>query len=99
MTNERDREIAAQILKQLGARAMFMMGARNPVAVPHGVEMKISSPVGNRLMITLEGTDTYSIGVYKQRGQYYTQSAAISDVYSNNMHRVISDMTKLALSL
>lgn len=89
-------EIANTILWQLGGITLSMLGAKDEVALPDGVQFRIrGSKKGNKLVIKLDPDDTYVVEFWKIRGINFTLVEKASGVYVDSLHKVIESMTGL----
>jgi len=103
----RNREIAEEILRQLGGNLFVAMtGAKDLMAIDDG--LMFSLPRGfaknsiNKVRIVLTPMDTYTVEFWKiGTAPRYTQTqiSKHDDIYVEDLRRVISDETGLALSL
>lgn len=92
--------VANTIAAQIGARAFFMMGTRQKSGDANSLRFDIrGSPRGNRICVTLDASDTYTVQLLKVRGLHAGVVAENEGVYSDMLHAIIEEMTGLALSL
>ena len=99
----------AIILDQLGRRALFMLGAKDLMAIEDrkGLRFKVGRNAKgvNRVDIVLADDDTYTItfsSVRKQRGSYVHDVKVLAQetmVYADSMHRTIETHTGMYTSL
>lgn len=99
----------AIILDQLGKRALFMLGAKDLVAINDrkGLRFKIgrNSKGVNRVEIVLADNDTYTVtfsSVRKPRGSYISDVKVLTEcemVYAESLHATIEVHTGLYTSL
>jgi len=109
-----NKQIAITILKQIGGKVLFMIGARKPksmIALDNGVIFKVgkNSKRINKIKITLNSMDTYdveywhsvkSFKVYKQ--EFEDKSKLISSesgIYNDGLRDSIERNTGLYTSL
>lgn len=93
-------EIATEIARQIGGRAFYMMGTRSRVAVDNGLWFDVRGSVRvNRVQVTLDASDTYTVKFMKQRGQTCKTVSESDGVYCDMLQGVIEQATGLALSL
>ena len=101
----RSKEIADEILRQLGGRRFLVMtGARNLLAFDtldaerKWPGLQVQFPHGNAkvMRIALAPDDTYVIQFMTRAGRITKE---MDDIYSEVLQRVVSDYTGLALSL
>jgi hypothetical protein len=101
----RSKEIADEILRQLGGRRFLVMtGARNLLAFDtldaerKWPGLQVQFPHGNAkvMRIALAPDDTYVIQFMTRAGRVTKE---MDDIYSEVLQRVVSDYTGLALSL
>jgi|ERR1035441_7458917 hypothetical protein len=92
--------VANTIAAQIGARAFYMMGTRQKFGDSDSLRFDIrGSPRGNRICVTLDASDTYTVQLFKVRGLSARVVAEHSDVYNDMLRPIIESMTGLALSL
>jgi len=106
--------VARTILSQIGGnRALMMIGATKAGAVVVGDNCVTIATKGcrrgNRVKITLDPSDTYTVSLLKQTGGRLSRKTCTvspvkvvetrSDVYNTNLVAVIEAMTELYLSL
>lgn len=95
-------EVANIIAQQIGARAFFMMGTQHKLGTENSLIFNIrGSKEFNKITVTLDlGSDTYVVTFYKvNRMAHILAEKSVSDVYAEDLNRIISDYTGLALSL
>lgn len=100
--NQNSLQVANIIAQQIGARAFFMMGTRCKVGSEHALQFDIRGcSEFNKVCVTLDmGSDTYVLKFMKvNRMGHVLRSKEIADVYAEDLNRIISDYTGLALSL
>lgn len=91
--------IAATIQKQVGSRALYMLGAYNLIDHGDALSFKFKgSRKANHLKITLAGDDTYTMTFIKIRGYDFKSVHEVSGVYVDSLHAVIEDTTGLYTS-
>lgn len=92
--------VAETIRAQIGNMAFRMMGASNLAGSEHSLTFKIKgSRTVNRVQVTLDPSDTYTIGFFKTRGHSIRLVASVEDVYVDNLRGIIEQNTGLYLSL
>lgn len=96
--------IANTILQQLGGHKFTVMtGAKNLIGLSDGLSLRLPSNFAtdgiNYIRITLSPADTYDIEFARIRGLKITPLGSIDGVYCDDLRRIISDKTGLALSL
>lgn len=104
-----DKFVATTILKQIGHKALFMLGATGKpiVALPNGVIFKVgrNSKRINKIKILLNGMDTYDIEFWYNAfslKEYKDKSKLISTsegVYFDQLRTSIETHTGLYTSL
>jgi hypothetical protein len=101
-------EVANTITERLGGRKFTAMtGARNFLGDANSVSFRLPGAGGfckngiNYVKITLDPSDTYTIGFYRIRrnSQAMTEVAAYHGVYFDTLQEVFSRETGLAVSL
>jgi hypothetical protein len=94
-------KVAQTIAKQLGRRALFMIGAKNLVAGEDRLGMKLGRNAGrwSHLSIVLNGLDLYDFTFYKFYNCKVIREKTVPNVYCDMMHQVIETETGLATSL
>ena len=97
---ERDKEIAKNILIQLGGRAKLnmMTGAYDFYAVPSGVVFKIKNKKANFIRITLNAKDLYNISIGRIHGSSFKIIVEANDLYDDMLIPVIEKYTGMFLS-
>jgi hypothetical protein len=99
-----DITIAQTILQQIGSRRFIVMtGASGFVGHKDGLAFRLPSRFAtdgiNYIRIYLNPMDTYDLEFGKIWGAKYTQINKIDGVYVDDLRRIISETTGLALSL
>jgi hypothetical protein len=92
--------IAREIFRQLGGnRFSVMTGSKNYTSIGNGLQFSLPKRYNgiNKISITLEGDDTYTV-----RGYYFSVSKLtcdmvqeVSGVYCENLQEVFTSMTGL----
>ncbi len=95
------RETGNEIVKQLGNKALFMMGVKkNIMLIDNGISFKIrGSRKGNYLTITLNAMDTYDISLHRVSIKGIKEVKRVDGVYNDQMRSIIEKITGLYLSL
>lgn len=72
--SQKNKEIAAEIISQLGGigRLNVMTGAYNFVAIDNGVQFQIKNPKANVIKIQLNSKDLYDLEIGRMRGLKYS---------------------------
>ena len=93
--------IAQTIAKQLGRKALFMIGAKNLIAGKDYLQMRLGKNSGNwnALKIALNGLDLYNMTFYKIRKLTITKEKTVDNIYCDQLHDIIEDETGLKTSL
>ena len=92
--------VANTIAAQIGARAFYMMGTRQKFGDSDSLRFDIRGSVrGNKVVVTLDASDTYTVQLFKVRGLASRMVVENSGVYNDGLRQVIEGMTGLALSL
>lgn len=100
MTTTNVLTVANTIAAQIGSRAFYMMGTRQKLGDSYSLRFDIRGSVrGNRICVTLDASDTYTVELFKVRGMSSRLVAENSGVYNDGLRQVIEGMTGLALSL
>jgi hypothetical protein len=94
------KQIAQTIIQQLGGnRFLAMTGAKNLTYGPASLQMALPtglSPVGvNRVKITLDDSDTYTVTFGKLQGVKYRLMGEVSGVYCDMLEDVFTENTGL----
>lgn len=105
-------DIANTILAQIGGKALFMMGAKDKIAIENGVQFKIrGSKVANTIKVVLDPSDTYTVTFMKYSpirvnrktlevsGGTAKVVKEFDSMYAEDLTRIIGDVTGLATSL
>lgn len=103
-TTMADMTVANTILEQLGKQKFIVMtGARNFLGAQDSLSFRLPSNFAkkgiNYIKITLSPADTYDIVMGKIRGLKFTSISETEGVYAEDLRRIISEETGLALSL
>lgn len=98
-----DLTVANTILDQLGGKFMSMMiGAKDIVGgdnfLQFGFKAKARSGI-NKIKVTLDASDTYTVEFYKIRGINCKLIEAAYDVYNDNLIQVCESHTGLAFRM
>ena len=100
MTTTSVLTVANTIAEQIGSRAFFMMGTRQKWGDADSLRFDIrGSQRGNRICVTLDASDTYTVQLLRVRGLHAGVVAENEGVYNDGLRQVIEGMTGLALSL
>ena len=98
--------VAKTISSQLGRQALFMMGAKNLMAITPkeneigGLIFKISGSKNcNWIRVSLNGLDLYDVEFIKVWGSKRTVKHRAENVYCDMLHALIEEQTGLYLSL
>jgi hypothetical protein len=102
-----DLQVAETILEQLGGREFTVMtGAKNFVGSPTTLSFSLPGAGGfckngiNRVVITLEPSDTYTVQFYRiRRGSALVLVANHTDIYYDGLQELFTRETGLAVSL
>jgi len=96
-------EVAYTILQQLGGarRLSLMTGARDFLGDGKSLTFRIGkNPRGaNKVRVTLDPSDTYTVEVFKIRGGTVKALGSASDVYAEALVRNVESLTGLYLTL
>lgn len=78
-----------------------MMGAKTIVTMPNGIHWKVgkNSKSVTHVMVTLDPSDTYTVGFYRQSRGDLKQLKNVEGVYIDMLHETIQNNTGLYLSL
>ena len=92
--------VANTIAAQIGSRAFYMMGTRRKLGTADSLIFDIRGSVrGNKIVVTLDADDTYTVELFKVRGLAARSVTINSGVYCDGLRPVIEGMTGLTLSL
>ena len=96
-----EANVAQTIAKQLGNKALVMMGAKNLVAGKKDLSFRIgrNSKGINYIKITLTAMDTYDVEFGAIRGMNYKIKSEAKGIYADMLHDVIEKNTGMYLSL
>lgn len=93
-------EIANTIKNQLGAKCLFMLGAKNLAGGSNFLSFRIrGSKLANYVKITLNISDLYEVEFGKIRGTDYKEVASVCGVYATELHEIIEAKTGLDTSI
>lgn len=93
-------QVANTILSQLGGnRFVAMTGAKNFVGSDDALHFALPSNFArngiNRVRVTLQPSDTYTVEFFKVRGTKFSSIATRDDVYAEDLQRVFKTETGL----
>lgn len=98
--------IAETILTQLGGgRFIAMVGAKAMVRTQAGLQFNVPANLtrnrGNKVRITLDASDTYTIEIFRFRPSTLECETidSVSGIYADCLRDTFTDMTGLATSL
>lgn len=101
-----NQEIAREIINQLGGNRFAMMtGAKNFTFSQTEFSFKLPGSGGftkngiNRVVITLDPSDTYTVKFQKTRGMKITEVASHSEVYCDTLASIFRNETGLETRL
>jgi hypothetical protein len=92
-------QTANTIAAQIGQHSLFMMGAKNLIGSENALSFKISGSTFTHIRVELTPMDTYNVTFYKIRNVTIKNEVTVSGVYVDNLKAVISETTKLYLSI
>lgn len=93
---DRNREIAKTIMDQLGKGTLFMLGAKDFIAIENGLLFSIrGSHKANRIRITLMPSDIYKMEFIRVRALKHNPVKTFEDVYFDQLHELIEQVTGL----
>ena len=96
-------DVAKEIYRQLGKKALYMMGMKHVSSSDEkmgALNIRFTgSKKCNHVKIVLNFQDTYDITFYKIRGMDYKIIAEYEDIYVDQLHDIIESETGLYLSL
>jgi hypothetical protein len=93
-------QIANTIRDQIGAKALYMLGAKNPATNGNDFCFRIrGSRKVNYIKITLTPADLYTMEFGKIHGHNYKVVETCEGVYADMMHGLIETNTGLYTSL
>lgn len=95
-----DMTIANEIARQIGNKALYMLGAQNLVAGNNYLAFRIrGSKKINYIRITLNAMDTYDMELGKIWGANHKVVATHNGIYNDMLHSIIESETGLYTSL
>ena len=99
--NEAEMRVAKTIQKQLGGKALYMLGAKNLVGGDNYLSFRIgrNSKGVNYVKITLNPKDLYDVEFGAVRGMNYKVKSVVKDIYADMLHKAIEDHTGMYTSL
>jgi hypothetical protein len=90
------------ILEQLGGRRFIAMtGAKDFVGAERSLVFRLPGTPGfvkdgiNRVCITLDPADTYTVDCFRYRSRYLVPKATASDIYAENLQETFTRLTGL----
>ena len=94
-------EVAQTIAKQLGNRALVMIGAKNLLSGPRYLQLKLGRNAGKwtHLKISLNDLDLYDFTFYRVRGLAVKQERHVFNVYCDVMLETIRNETGMETNL
>jgi len=96
----RNREIAKIIMDQLGKSTLFMLGAKDFIAIENGLLFSIrGSHKANRIRITLMPSDTYKMEFIRVRALKINPVKTFDVVYCDQLHELIEEVTGLCTKM
>lgn len=97
LVEETDLSVANEIKRQIGNRALMMMGAYGFSGDEYSLTFRIrGAPIVKIIKIYLNGKDLYDISFYNNRGR---EVKKVEDIYVDMMHEIIEKNTGLYTSL
>lgn len=98
---DENMQVAKTIQKQLGGKALMMLGAKNLVGDKNSLSFKIgrNSKGVNYIKITLTPMDLYDVEFGAIRGTTYKIKKAVKGIYVDMLHKTIEDNTGMYTSL
>ena len=93
--------IAQVILAQLGgSRFLAMTGTSKLLALDNGLQFALPFPSApNKIRITLDPTDTYTVGAFRVSKFEVKNRGTVEDVYAEDLRWVFTQLTGLETSL
>lgn len=93
--NQDKFQTATTIYRQVGKMAMLMIGAKQFAASDDSLVFKVgrNAKSVNRLKITLDASDTYTVTAYSIRGIDIKQKGQMTGVYNDQLNSVIETLT------
>lgn len=99
--------IATIIADTIGARALYLIGAKNLIDIGDGLTFKIGRNPGRaggkggvtHITVKLNASDTYDVEFVACRGTSLKVRAAHAGIYCDGLHRVIEAETGLVVAL
>lgn len=93
-------QIANEIRRQIGQKALFMLGAINFVGTENSLIFKIKgSKKYNRIEVKLNSLDLYDIIFSNLRIGKINRTESVNDIYVDMLHKTIEEKTGLYTSL
>lgn len=96
-----NNEVAKIIQQQIGHKALYMLGAKNLVAVNNGLAFKIMKNVKgvNYIEIKLNGKDLYDVRFCNVSVKRVKEIAVVNDLYADMLNKSIEENTELYTKL
>ncbi len=95
-----DLMVANEIRKQIGGKALYMLGAKNLAGDEKSLQFDIrGSQRFNRIKIQLNGKDLYDVTFYKIVKYDVKDKKVVEDIYFDQLHEVIERETGLYTKL
>jgi hypothetical protein len=93
-------QIAQAILEQLGGgQFVLMTGAKHLTAIESGLMFSLPARFArdgiNKIRVTLDPSDTYTLEAFRMRGIDYTRVHTIHDLYAEDLRRTFTKITGL----
>jgi hypothetical protein len=99
---ETTMEIATEISRQIGNRAMTMIGASNLLGDTNSLQFKIgkNSKKVTHVRVTLDASDTYTVEFIRVgRGFSVATLATVGMVYADHLRAIIQEHTGMYVNL
>lgn len=88
--------VAKEIAKQIGNKALFMLGASQLVADDNALRFRIKgSRAANMIRVELNSMDLYDVTFFKVRGLDCKEVAKAEGIYNDMLHNTIEENTGL----
>jgi hypothetical protein len=97
-----DLTIANEIKKQIGSKALYMLGAKNLAGDTNSLSFKISGSkffTHIRISISLNSLDLYDVTFIKIRKFDIVNKKEVKGIYNDMLHKVIEQETGLYTSI
>lgn len=95
----RNKEIAQEIVRQLGNKALWLIGAKNLTAIDNGLRFKFSHREYNYISIILTPMDEYRMLFEKWHNGKRIREKVVDNLFFDQLHETIEQITGLTTTI